>query len=73
MEMGKRMLRNLPIGLLTRMGLASLVAPKTDGWSRARDAIREYAEEQHAHHRRALGLDELAETAKQEAGAPARS
>jgi len=72
-EMGKRMLRNLPIGLLTRMGLASLVAPKTDGWSRARDAIREYAEEQHAHHRRALGLDELAETAKQEAGAPARS
>jgi heterodisulfide reductase subunit C len=72
-ELVKRMLRHLPIGLLTRMGLATLVAPSTRDWSRARDAIREYAEEQHAKQRRALGLDDLIETAKQDAGAPARS
>ena len=72
-ELVKRMLRHLPIGLLTRMGLATLVAPSTSGWSRARDAIREYAEEQHAKQRRALGLDDLIKTAEQDAGAPARS
>jgi len=72
-ELVKRMLRHLPVGLLARMGLATLVAPSTRGWSRARDAIREYAEEQHAKQRRALGLDDLIETAKQDAGAPARS
>jgi hypothetical protein len=72
-ELVKRMLRHLPVGLLTRMGLATLVAPSTSGWSRARDAIREYADEQHASQRRALGLDDLIETAKQDAGAPARS
>jgi len=72
-ELVKRMLRHLPVGLLTRMGLATLVAPSTSGWSRARDAIREYAEEQHAEQRRALGLDDLIKTAEQDAGAPARS
>jgi len=72
-ELVKRMVRHLPVGLLTRMGLATLVAPSTSGWSRARDAIREYAEEQHAQQRRALGLDDLIETARQDAGAPARS
>ena len=72
-EMVKRMLRHLPVGMLARMGLATLVAPSTSGWSRARDAIREYADEQHAKQRRALGLEELVETARQDAGAPARS
>jgi heterodisulfide reductase subunit C len=72
-ELVKRMLRHLPVGMLTRMGLATLVAPRTSGWSRARDAIREYADEQHAKQRRALGLTELVETAGQDAGAPARS
>ena len=72
-ELVKRMLRHLPVGLLARMGLATLVAPSTSGWSRARDAIREYAEEQHAKQRRALGLDDLIKTAEQDAGAPARS
>ena len=72
-ELVKRMLRHLPVGLLTRMGLATLVAPSTSGWSRARDAIREYADEQHASQRRALGLEDLIDTAKQDAGAPARS
>ena len=72
-ELVKRMLRHLPVGLLARMGLATLVAPSTSGWSRARDAIREYADEQHAKQRRALGLDDLIKTAEQDAGAPARS
>jgi len=72
-EMVKRMLRHLPVGMLTRMGLASLLAPRTAGWARARDAIREYAEEQHSKQRQALGLGELIENAKQDAGAPARS
>jgi heterodisulfide reductase subunit C len=72
-EMVKRMLRHLPVGMLTRMGLASLLAPSTGGWSKARDAIREYADEQHAQQKRALGLDKLIETAQQDAGAPARS
>jgi heterodisulfide reductase subunit C len=57
-EMAKRMLRNLPVGLMMRMGLASLVAPKTSGWGDARKAINEYVDEQQAHHRKALGLDD---------------
>ena len=65
-EMAKRMLRNLPLGWLTRMGLASLVAPRTRGWGDAREAIREYVEEQQAHHRQALGLDELVRAARKE-------
>ena len=65
-EMTKRLLRNLPIGMLTRMGLASLVAPRTRGWGGARDAIREYVDEQQAHHRKALGLDELVQAAQKE-------
>jgi heterodisulfide reductase subunit C len=60
------MLRNLPIGLLTRMGLASVITPKTRGWSGARDAIREYVTEQESHHRTALGLDELVKMAETE-------
>ena len=65
-EMVKRMLRNLPVGLLTRMGLASVITPRTRGWSDARDAIREYVSEQESHHRAALGLDELVKMAETE-------
>jgi heterodisulfide reductase subunit C len=65
-EMVKRMLRNLPVSLLTRMGLAALVAPRTRGWGDARAAIEEYLEEQEAHRRKALGLDELVQAAQRE-------
>jgi len=65
-EMVKGMLRNLPIGLLTRMGLAALVAPKTKDWGNARAAILEYVEEQEAVRRKALGLDDLVQAARQE-------
>jgi heterodisulfide reductase subunit C len=65
-EMVKGMLRNLPLGLLTRMGLATLVAPKTRGWGDARAAIEEYVEEQEAYRRKALGLDDLVQAAQRE-------
>jgi len=65
-EMVKRLLRNLPIGMLTRMGLANFIKPKTSGWSGARAAIKEYVAEQEQHHRRALGLDDLVKVAKEE-------
>jgi heterodisulfide reductase subunit C len=65
-EMVKRLLRNLPIGMLTRMGLANFIRPKTSGWSGAREAIREYVAEQESNHRTALGLDELVQMAETE-------
>ena len=68
-EMVKRMLRGLPIGLLTRMGLATFVAPKTNDWSKASAAIQEYIDEQHEKQAQALTLAELVETAKQDVAA----
>ena len=65
-EMVKSMIRNLPIGMLTRMGLANVIKPRTSGWSGARDAINEYIDEQEQHHREALGLDELVQMASSE-------
>jgi heterodisulfide reductase subunit C len=65
-EMVKRLLKNLPIGMLTRMGLANLIKPKTSGWAGARDAIKDYVAEQEEHHRKALGLDELVRMAETE-------
>jgi heterodisulfide reductase subunit C len=65
-DMVKGMLRHLPIGLLTRMGLATLVAPRTKNWGRARAAIEEYVSEREAHNRKALGLDELVQSARNE-------
>ena len=63
-EMIKRLIRNLPLSMLTKMGLANFVAPRTSGWSAARDAIQEYVEEQESHHREALGLNELVREAE---------
>ena len=68
-EMVKRMLRGLPIGMLTRMGLATLVAPRTNDWSSASAAIQEYIDEQHEKQSQALSLAELVETAKQDVAA----
>jgi heterodisulfide reductase subunit C len=65
-EMVKRLLKNLPIGMLTRMGLANIIKPKTSGWAGARDAIKDYVAEQEEHHRKALGLDELVRMAETE-------
>ncbi len=65
-EMVKRMIRNLPIGMLTRMGMANFITPRTSDWSGARDAITEYVAEQEQHHREALDLDELVRMAETE-------
>jgi heterodisulfide reductase subunit C len=67
-EMVKRMLRHLPLTMLTKLGLATLVAPSTSGWSGARAAIEEYVHEQERKRRHALGLDGLIEAAKRDAG-----
>ena len=64
--MVKGMLRHLPVSLLARMGLATLVAPRTRDWGAARAAINEYVEEQEAAQRRALGLDDLVRAAQRE-------
>jgi hypothetical protein len=53
-EMTKGMLRGLPVSLLTRMGLATLVAPKTRDWSAAKAAMQEYIDEQHEKQKQAL-------------------
>jgi heterodisulfide reductase subunit C len=55
-EMGRRLVRHLPIGLLTRLGLAGLRAPRTRGWAGARNAIQEYVDAQRAQQHRALHL-----------------
>ncbi len=67
-EMVKSLMRNLPIGMLTRMGLANFITPRTRDWSGAGDAIGEYVAEREAHHRKALKLDDLVQMAETELG-----
>lgn len=45
-----RMMRNIPFVMMIKMGWATVFHPRTRGWSRARQAIQEYAEEQEAKH-----------------------
>ena len=47
----------LPIGLLVKLGLATLFRPRTRHWGAARMAIEEYVHERKAADLRALGLD----------------
>ncbi len=68
-EMVKRLLRHLPVGLLARMGLATFVAPRTSDWSKASSAIQEYIDEQHDRQEQALSLAELVEVAQKDAAA----
>ena len=68
-EMVKRMLRHLPIGMLTRMGLATFIAPRTSNWSNAASAIQEYIDEQHDKQDKALSLSELIDVAQKDAAA----
>jgi len=68
-EMVKSMLRGLPVTMLSRMGLATLVAPRTSDWSSASAAIEEYIDEQHEKQEQALSLAELVQTAKNDVAA----
>lgn len=65
-EMGKKLLTHLPIKMLTKMGIGSVLAPRTRGWAKAGAAIQEYQDEQQAQHRKALKLDELIAMAEHE-------
>ena len=47
----------LPLGLLAKLGFATLFHPRTRGWGPARAAIAEYVAERKAADRRALNLD----------------
>ena len=51
----------LPVGLLIKLGLATLFHPRTRGWGAASAAIAEYVDERKAADRRALGLDRARE------------
>lgn len=51
------LIRRFPVGLLLKLGWASLIRPRTHRWSGARRAIAEYVVEREAANRRALGLD----------------
>ena len=66
-EMVKRLLRHLPVGMLTRMGLATFVAPRTSNWGPAANAIQEYIDEQHEKRKEALSLAELVDVARKDA------
>ncbi len=66
-EMVKRMISGLPVGMLSRMGLATLFAPRTSDWSKASAAMQEYIDEQHEKQEHALSLAQLVETAKRDA------
>jgi heterodisulfide reductase subunit C len=68
-EMVKQMLRKLPVGMLTRMGLATFVAPRTGNWSQASAAIREYIEEQEEKQAQALNLAAMAKRPQQDIAA----
>ena len=65
--MVQSLLRKLPIGLLTRMGLATVIAPRTRNWSSAAKAMREYIDEQHDRQKRALKISEAAGAARTDA------
>ena len=47
----------LPVGLMMKLGLATLFRPRTRGWGAASAAIEEYVEEREAAARKALRLD----------------
>jgi heterodisulfide reductase subunit C len=66
MEMARGLMRHLPVSLMARLGLSTLIAPKTRGWAGARAAIEEYVEEKEQEHRAALGLDRLVQAAANE-------
>lgn len=50
------LVRRMPLGMLIKLGLATLFHPRTRGWGRARAAIDEYVREKDTENRQALGL-----------------
>ena len=66
-DLVKRLSAHLPITLLVKLGLANVLRPHTHNWKKSRDAIKEYVNEQNAHHEKALNLQDLVEMAQHEA------
>lgn len=62
LEMVKRIVKHLPIKQLITMGLAAIFRPRTRGWDKARDAIKEYTAEKKAEQQKALNLDNIKKT-----------
>jgi heterodisulfide reductase subunit C len=56
-EIVKRVARRLPFKQGIKMGLAALFRPRTRKWSKAREAITEYVQEQEAKQRKALSIE----------------
>jgi heterodisulfide reductase subunit C2 len=53
----RELVLRFPLKMLTHLGLATLVHPRTRGWAASRSAIEEYVAERKAADRKALGLD----------------
>lgn len=56
-EMTKRLVLKFPITMLFKMGLGTLLQPRTKGWAKSRAAIDEYVAERNTANAKALGLD----------------
>lgn len=53
----KGLVRRFPLGYLMRMGLATLIRPRTRSWGKSSRAITEYVREKQAEQAKALGLE----------------
>lgn len=53
----KGLISRLPVAMLMKLGLSSVLHPRTSGWGKARAAIDEYVQERKAADRAALGLE----------------
>lgn len=51
------LVKRFPVFYLIRLGLATVIRPRTRGWGRARVALNEYVQEVEAANRAALGLN----------------
>lgn len=51
------LVKKFPVTFLMRLGLGSVIKPRTAGWGRTSRAITEYVDEVDARNRKALGLD----------------
>ncbi len=56
-QMVKNMMKGLPVIQLMKMGIATVIHPKTKNWAKSRAAIEEHVAEERIHEREALGLD----------------
>jgi len=51
------LVKKFPVTFLMRLGIFSVIKPRTSGWGRSRAALRDYVTEVEARNAKALGLD----------------